>query len=436
MGYHYRRRTGDPSVPSHYEIRLVARDGRTLDAALSVGLFPGTKQSIFAFSDITEQKRSRIELERHAEQVKAMLAIYQMVDSRPDQVAEVTLETIMAISGSIAGVLVITGGFRGAVPLHFAMSKETPEGPCLDACEKTAVKAFGIPGPVDTSYLVTSGSGEGTEILTIPLTEDGKVVAAGSFIGTATTYAPIDRLNISVLLGGMWRVIQRHREAEALQKANRKLNLLSSITRHDVTNQLTLIMGYLELALNGTGAGSPTGTLIRKSLAAAEIANAITQFTRYYQEIGVREPDWFDVRAEFRKAAGQLPVSGIDVAIVLPELSILADPLIGTVFYNLIENSLRHGGGITALSLTAREEEGSLVLTYSDNGPGVPREDKEKIFSRGFGKHTGLGLFLIREILTITGISIIENGDAGKGARFEMRVPAGNYRLVPGMPQD
>ncbi|PKG31266.1 PAS domain S-box protein, partial [Methanoregula sp.] len=95
VDYHRRRRMGDQSVPSHYEIKIVTRSERIIDAAVSVGIFPGTNQSIFAFSDITEQKRSRIELERHAERVKAMLAIYQMVDSLPEQVAEATLDTIM-----------------------------------------------------------------------------------------------------------------------------------------------------------------------------------------------------------------------------------------------------------------------------------------------------------------------------------------------------
>jgi signal transduction histidine kinase len=51
-----------------------------------------------------------------------------------------------------------------------------------------------------------------------------------------------------------------------------------------------------------------------------------------------------------------------------------------------------------------------------------------KLFQNGFGKHTGLGLFLSREILSITGISISETGEPGKGACFEIRIPPGRYR--------
>ena len=53
--------------------------------------------------------------------------------------------------------------------------------------------------------------------------------------------------------------------------------------------------------------------------------------------------------------------------------------------------------------------------------------EKEKIFERGFGKNTGVGLFLVREIPDITGITIHETGEPGKGARFEMTVPKGAW---------
>ncbi len=55
--------------------------------------------------------------------------------------------------------------------------------------------------------------------------------------------------------------------------------------------------------------------------------------------------------------------------------------------------------------------------------------DKEKIFVCGFGKNTGLGLALSREILDITGITTREHSEPGKGARFEMTVSKGIWRI-------
>ena len=70
-----------------------------------------------------------------------------------------------------------------------------------------------------------------------------------------------------------------------------------------------------------------------------------------------------------------------------------------------------------------------MILIIEDDGIGIPEEDKDKIFTRGFGKNTGYGLFLVREILLITGITIKKTGQPGKGARFEMTVPKGAWRF-------
>ena len=65
------------------------------------------------------------------------------------------------------------------------------------------------------------------------------------------------------------------------------------------------------------------------------------------------------------------------------------------------------------------------MIACEDDGAGITDEDKKHLFEQGYGKHTGLGLFLSREILSITGITITETSEPGKGARFEMVVPKG-----------
>ena len=99
------------------------------------------------------------------------------------------------------------------------------------------------------------------------------------------------------------------------------------------------------------------------------------------------------------------------------------------VFSTLMDNTVRHGGHATRVAISAREAAGDLIISFEDDGAGIPAEEKEQIFERGYGKNTGLGLFLAREILAITGIAIAETGEPGKGARFEIRVPEGMYRF-------
>ena len=68
------------------------------------------------------------------------------------------------------------------------------------------------------------------------------------------------------------------------------------------------------------------------------------------------------------------------------------------------------------------------LIVCEDDGVGVPESEKEKTFERGSVKNTGLGLALSREVLDITGITIRETGEPGRGARFEIAVPKGAYR--------
>jgi hypothetical protein len=83
------------------------------------------------------------------------------------------------------------------------------------------------------------------------------------------------------------------------------------------------------------------------------------------------------------------------------------------------------------IRFSVKESGDDQVIMCEDDGNGIVAEEKEKIFERGYGKkNDGFGLFLSREILAITGITIIENGTPGKGVRFEIRVPKGVYRLI------
>jgi PAS domain S-box-containing protein len=218
------------------------------------------------------------------------------------------------------------------------------------------------------------------------------------------------------------------RFALALAQANRKLGLLGSITRHDIINQLTALMMAIELMKEDCH----DENIMEYIRMEGEIARKIEQqilFTRDYFEIGGSTPLWYEVRCGIESAAGILPIPPGMLAIEISSaVCIYADPLIEKVFYNLMENALRHGKGLTRITFSSSIRNGSLVVVCEDNGPGVPAPYKENIFTRQHYEHTGLGLFLSREILGITGLSIRETGVPGNGARFEITVPAGSYQ--------
>jgi len=227
-------------------------------------------------------------------------------------------------------------------------------------------------------------------------------------------------------------ISEQKRSEEALAQVNRKLNLLSSITRHDIVNQLLVLKGYLALLRKKTEEPQLIEYIDRTNKATVNIEHQIL-FTRDYQDMGVNAPAWQNVKTTILDAWAALPMGSVIVEVDRPDLEILADPLFSKVFYNLIDNSLRYAGeGLQKIRVESKRSDDGLVITYTDDGVGVPDADKKHLFERGFGKNTGFGLFLSREILSITGITIEETGTFGKGAEFTLRVPRGMYRFGNG----
>jgi PAS domain S-box-containing protein len=223
-------------------------------------------------------------------------------------------------------------------------------------------------------------------------------------------------------------ITDRKRAEEALNQANKKLSLLSGITRHDINNQLAVLIGYLNILEKKLPDSALKEYFMKVSTAVRRIS-AMIQFTKEYEQIGVHAPAWQDCRTLVDTAAGDVTPGQVLVKNDLPAgTEVFADPLVVKVWYNLIDNAIRYGGKIRTIQFSLQESGDNHLIICEDDGEGIPTEDKEKIFERGFGKNTGMGLFLSREILSITGITITETGEPGKGARFEMKVPKGIFR--------
>jgi len=224
--------------------------------------------------------------------------------------------------------------------------------------------------------------------------------------------------------------ITRHRRLlQEMADRYRKFGMMSSVSRHDINNQLTILNGYLALLETGTPSMKSSDIIGILQRASGKIQR-ILKFTRDYQEIGAEPPGW-QILADTIRVAKTLTEPGnvrISPAHTCNHVAILADPTLVRVFGNLIENSLLHGEKVSEIRISCREEGHRLVIVYEDNGIGIPARTRAVLFEHGKGKDTGYGTFLAREILAVTGITIAETGEHGKGARFEITVPEGSFR--------
>jgi signal transduction histidine kinase len=219
------------------------------------------------------------------------------------------------------------------------------------------------------------------------------------------------------------------RSEDALRRAVKKLNLLSSITRHDILNQLTVLTAYLELTRDSCTDPTVHGYLDKGMVSLNHIHRQI-EFTQDYEDLGFRSPVWQSVQETVRHAAGAVNLGSVALSSDFGGLEIFADPLLERVFSNLFANAVRHGQKISQIQCSAHESGDAMVLVVEDDGVGIPKKEKENIFNRRYFRHTGYGLLLSREILSITGITISEIGVSGSGARFEIVIPHGIYRFA------
>jgi signal transduction histidine kinase len=215
------------------------------------------------------------------------------------------------------------------------------------------------------------------------------------------------------------------------ENINLKMDLLFSITRQDILDNLSVIMSHLERAqLRNTH--DDMQKFFNKTIWVIESIRNQISYMRALQELGLVSPKWQSVRQAFFDAVRLLPDTRVDIRADVGNLEIFADPLLPRVFYTLLENSLRTGGRtISSIRLSARQENRILSIVYEDNSPGIPAGDKKKIFETGDDEGTFHGLFLIKELLSFTRILIRENGTYGSGVRFEIEVSEDKFRFMP-----
>ncbi|WP_062397496.1 HAMP domain-containing sensor histidine kinase [Methanogenium cariaci] len=214
-----------------------------------------------------------------------------------------------------------------------------------------------------------------------------------------------------------------------LTVANKKLLLLTRITRHDIKNKIQAI--YLTSEVLSYSDDHKTKEYVSIILNELESIENMIDFTGVYEGLGSNEPQWYTVAGIFKEMRALAETSPVElVTDAACDVEIYADPLFPKAIYNLIENAVRHGEHTTRVSIFCeRGSEESLHIHCKDNGAGIPDEIKSSIFKEGFGKNTGgVGLFLIREILSITEIGISEVGIEGEGADFLITVPADGWR--------
>ncbi|MEI6795574.1 MAG: histidine kinase N-terminal 7TM domain-containing protein [Methanomassiliicoccales archaeon] len=256
------------------------------------------------------------------------------------------------------------------------------------------------------------------------VSEVGRYFEVRSFALKMTSNRPLGKVAV------IREVTESKRQELALMEAQERIELLNSVARQDMLNMSMAISGYAALLEEQLTTPRQKEYVAKIKRSARNIESQV-KFTKEYLELGGNMPVWQNVPETLQRAAEASDLNDMRLELQITSLEVYADPLINRVLFILMDNVSRHAKGATYISAHFDISYGELKLIIEDDGPGVVREEKEAIFQRNYGKNTGYGLFFARQILQLTGFAIIENGVEGKGARFEISVPQGSYRLHP-----
>ncbi len=238
------------------------------------------------------------------------------------------------------------------------------------------------------------------------------------------------RLSPTRFIGFVKDITVRKQAEDSLRRVNQKLNVLSQLTRTELISQIFLLDGYVEMAKSYAAGQDRIIETLQKGEKAIRLLRGTIAYSKDYQDMGVTPPVWQNVKRTMLFGLSHLPISNINHSLETENLEVFADPLLEKACQRLFENSLAHGGHVSRIRVWHTVTPDGVNLFFEDDGIGIPVEMKEQIFLHDDTRTSVRGLFFIREILDITDISIRETGEMGKGARFEMAVPRGMWRIT------
>lgn len=285
-------------------------------------------------------------------------------------------------------------GAKGRLLADLALGPSTEVPPCLTEVERhdgilTARLAAGPPGPNRTFAVRAS-----------------PVVARGEVIGVVeVVLAP---------LAGEPDPTAGHETVARLLRT----------TRHDIKNELTIVLGYIGLAIDSTEDPVTRAGLDRAVAAAGEIGRLV-EFSREIEELGKRPLEVRALGVLVREAADEAGLEGIDLEISVPEAAVTADPAVLSVFEHLFERLFQYSAATvprpTRIRVTARGDD-PLLIVYEDDAFPVDRGQHP---DRSFTRDLARGLVLLRDLLSLVGIDLAVTLDP---LRLELRIPGTHLR--------
>ncbi|MFB6311944.1 MAG: PAS domain S-box protein, partial [Salinirussus sp.] len=225
----------------------------------------------------------------------------------------------------------------------------------------------------------------------------------------------------------------RHRYEEQLESTTTELEALNRLVRHDIRNDVSVILGWAEILEEHVDEAGHEYLL--KLQASADHVLELTEIVRDYVE-ALTTDDAIEVRptplrsileTEIDLHRESTPEVGITVTGEIPDVEVRANEMLSSVFKNLLNNAIQHNDATDPIvEVSCEKQADHVVVRIADNGPGIPDEQKESIFGKGEkgleSAGTGIGLYLVQTLVDQYGGTVWVEDNEPRGAVFAVRL--------------
>jgi PAS domain S-box-containing protein len=206
---------------------------------------------------------------------------------------------------------------------------------------------------------------------------------------------------------------------ERLQRQNKRLEEFASMVSHDLRSPLNVACGYLDL-VRDDGDPEQFDRIEHAHDRIERIISDVLYLAREGEEIGSTEP--VDLADAARTSWDVIATASRDATLTVESGvgSVCGDPdRLCQLLENLFRNAVEHGGNAVAV----RVEPTAGGFAVEDDGPGIPADERDGVFERGYTTNedgTGFGLYIVRNIAEAHGWTVAVTDGADGGARFEV----------------
>ncbi|MFW6305513.1 MAG: PAS domain S-box protein, partial [Candidatus Saliniplasma sp.] len=221
------------------------------------------------------------------------------------------------------------------------------------------------------------------------------------------------------------------RDITERKEAQERQNFLHSLLRHDMANKAQAVQGYLQLLEEDETLSEDSKKMVNGTLKANKESINLIQKVRLLLSAQKEEKKSVRIVPIIKGAVeSNKPIAekvGMDISVQCPSLDceVEGGSLLDEVFYNIIENSIKHSGG-SKIQISGEITEEEVVCTIEDDGVGIPDDKKEIIFEKGYTtdeeRGTGLGMFIVNMLLESYGGYIEVKDSKLGGARFDVKL--------------